>query len=437
MNSGLPSERSAIRATSSSGSASPTSARTSSRRGRRRQRAAGRAASRLRTSPAPSRGATGATSRRRAVRPGASPAKARNASRSAPAQCTSSTIQRPSARRRARRAPRARRRSGSRGRRRRASPRGPEHGAHLLGDDARTRRRRRLQRAGDRREPASRRAGGQKQLRDRLERREHVRTKPRARDGGVRRAPASSSTSRVLPTPGGATTSSRRGLVAARSRSRRADARARPRGRAAARAARPSPRRATAPAASRERASREHGLRLPLQLERLRVARARRPPPTASAVVSPTSTSPGAAAACSRAATLTGSPVTIASSGAASGVCTTSPVLTPTRTASAPDSSPMRAASCSIARGEREPRAHRALRVVVARARDAEHRHRRVADELLEPAAVALDRLAHGVEVRGLHRRDVLRVKLSERDVKPTRSANRTVTILRSIDWRP
>ena len=54
----------------------------------------------------------------------------------------------------------------------------------------------------------------------------------------------------------------------------------------------------------------------------------------ARAVRSETSTSPDSAAACSRAATLTTSPVTIASPGAASSAARTEPVLTPTRTAS-------------------------------------------------------------------------------------------------------
>jgi len=52
-----------------------------------------------------------------------------------------------------------------------------------------------------------------------------------------------------------------------------------------------------------------------------------------------------------------------------------------------------------------------ALGVVVTRARDAEHGHRGVADELLEDPAVALDRVAYRAEVRVLDGRDVLGIK--------------------------
>jgi hypothetical protein len=45
--------------------------------------------------------------------------------------------------------------------------------------------------------------------------------------------------------------------------------------------------------------------------------------------------------------------------------------------------------------------ADRAQRVVLVDLRDAEHRHHRVADELLDAAAVALDRHPHGLEVPG------------------------------------
>jgi len=54
---------------------------------------------------------------------------------------------------------------------------------------------------------------------------------------------------------------------------------------------------------------------------------------------------------------------------------------------------------------------------------------------------VALDRLSDCVEVRGLNRRDILGIEILGENVNPTRSANRTVTILRSIrleamkDW--
>ncbi len=60
---------------------------------------------------------------------------------------------------------------------------------------------------------------------------------------------------------------------------------------------------------------------------------------------------------------------------------------------------------------EREAGAHRALGVVVAGARDAEHRHDRVADELLEHAAVPRDGLPRCGEVGVLDHRDVLGVE--------------------------
>ncbi len=68
---------------------------------------------------------------------------------------------------------------------------------------------------------------------------------------------------------------------------------------------------------------------------------------------------------------------------------------------------------------EREPRPHRALRVVVADARRAEHRHRRVADELLQLASVPRDRLPHRVEIRVLHERHVLGVELLRQRCEP------------------
>ena len=60
---------------------------------------------------------------------------------------------------------------------------------------------------------------------------------------------------------------------------------------------------------------------------------------------------------------------------------------------------------------EREAGANRSLRIVVTDARRAEDRHRRVPDKLFQLAPVPVDRLAHRVEVRVLHERDVFGVE--------------------------
>ena len=60
---------------------------------------------------------------------------------------------------------------------------------------------------------------------------------------------------------------------------------------------------------------------------------------------------------------------------------------------------------------ERKPGTHRPLGVVVARARDAEQRDDCVTDELLQHAAVALDRLARGSEVGVLHGAQILGIQ--------------------------
>jgi hypothetical protein len=62
-------------------------------------------------------------------------------------------------------------------------------------------------------------------------------------------------------------------------------------------------------------------------------------------------------------------------------------------------------------RDEGEPRADRALGVVVARRRSSEHRHRCVADELLQQPAVPVDRLPNRLEVRVLDDGHVLGVE--------------------------
>ena len=104
---------------------------------------------------------------------------------------------------------------------------------------------------------------------------------------------------------------------------------------------------------------------------------------------------------------------------------TTSPVVTPIR-ASRPSSGQR------VAHLDRRP--HRAQRVVLVHDRHAEHGHHRVADELLDRAAVALDDRLHPLEVAGEQRPQRLRVgRLAERRRAVT-SQKRTVTILRCSD---
>ncbi len=128
-------------------------------------------------------------------------------------------------------------------------------------------------------------------------------------------------------------------------------------------------------------------LGLPLERERLDRPRRRTASRTRSRVSAPMSTSPAAAACSRRAATLTASPVTSVSP---SPPTTTSPVLTPIR-ASSPCSDDRR----SHLRGGSDS----AERVVLVRDRNPEDGHHRVADELLDGAAVALDDRAEILEV--------------------------------------
>ncbi len=120
-------------------------------------------------------------------------------------------------------------------------------------------------------------------------------------------------------------------------------------------------------------------------------------------VVSPRSTWPGSACCSRRAATFTASPVTNAFPPPGS-PATTSPVLTPMRTwivTPRSRSSSLFSAASAVAhvrRGARRPE-----RVVLVQHRDAEHRHDRVADVLLDRPAVSLDRGPHRVEVPRLH----------------------------------
>ncbi len=78
-----------------------------------------------------------------------------------------------------------------------------------------------------------------------------------------------------------------------------------------------------------------------------------------------------------------------------------------------------------------ETGADRALGVVLVGGRHAPDRHHRVADELLDGAAVALDDPAALLEVRRQQLAHVLLVALSDSEVKPTRSPNSTLVIRR------
>ncbi len=109
------------------------------------------------------------------------------------------------------------------------------------------------------------------------------------------------------------------------------------------------------------------------------------------------------AALCSRAAVLTTSPEAMPSpaSGRASSETSASPVVIPTRS-----SSP----SSTREVADRERSADCALGVVLVRRRRAEERHDRVADELLDGAAVALELRADALVVGAQDRLDVLRI---------------------------
>ena len=129
-------------------------------------------------------------------------------------------------------------------------------------------------------------------------------------------------------------------------------------------------------------------------------------------VCSETATPFTGAAPCSRAAVLTTSPVTMPSpcSGRAPSATTASPVLTPIRTCSDSPGSPLVQLLDRLQ--DAQPRTDRALGVVLVRDRRAEHRHHRVADELLHRAAVPLDLLSQagvvgadpGAHVLGIRR---------------------------------
>ena len=77
---------------------------------------------------------------------------------------------------------------------------------------------------------------------------------------------------------------------------------------------------------------------------------------------------------------------------------------------------------------EFEPGPYRTLGVVLLGRRHTPYRHHRVADELLDGAAVAADDRPRRREVLAQQLADILRIALSDSAVKPTRSANSTLT---------
>ena len=110
-------------------------------------------------------------------------------------------------------------------------------------------------------------------------------------------------------------------------------------------------------------------------------------------------------------------------SGRASSSTIASPVLTAMRTCNPSSLRP-------VADGER--RAHGSLGIVAVGGRRAEEPHHRVADELLDPAAEALDLRPDALVVGREERPHVLGVELLGPRVKPTRSTKRTDTTRRS-----
>ena len=123
-------------------------------------------------------------------------------------------------------------------------------------------------------------------------------------------------------------------------------------------------------------------------------------------VESPTNTDPGAAADCTREAVLTMSPATIPS-WTAPGMTAASPVRTPARAFRSVRPAPRRAS----ARRERGPGPPNGpLGVVLLGNRGSPHGHDRIADELLDHAAVAVDQLPGDIEVAGEELANILRV---------------------------
>ncbi len=118
-------------------------------------------------------------------------------------------------------------------------------------------------------------------------------------------------------------------------------------------------------------------------------------------VPSPIRISPGSAAASSRAAVFTASPVTRPKS------VESAPTSTSPGVHADPAGEPNAVVAFELVVEAFERRAHvdggadRSERVVLVQLRDAEHRHHGVPDELLDRASVAFERGAHRVEVTG------------------------------------
>ena len=175
---------------------------------------------------------------------------------------------------------------------------------------------------------------------------------------------------------------------------------------------------------------------LPFSVERLAARGTRSRPWSRRRRPGPTTTRPGSAADCSRAAVLTASPVSMRSRGplARSRSTSTSPASTPTRIASCGLPS---AANAPVQLGQHrlhlERRADGALGVVLVRPRHAEHRQHRVAHELLEQPAVA--RRSPRVSRSNARPTTDWTTSGSSRsasEVDPTRSANSAVANFRS-----
>ena len=131
------------------------------------------------------------------------------------------------------------------------------------------------------------------------------------------------------------------------------------------------------------------GAAFPLTLTASRASVAKRSR-TERHVSSPITSPSRGATACIRLAVFTTSPATASPTcGPSPNATTASPVFTATRTATSGSAS----LSARIEAEEVEGRPHRALGVVLVGHRCAEDPHRRVSDELVQRAAVALDRV--------------------------------------------
>ncbi len=145
-------------------------------------------------------------------------------------------------------------------------------------------------------------------------------------------------------------------------------------------------------------------------------------------VLSPTSTVPGSATDCTRLAVLTRSPAT-SPSALGSRLTAASPVSTPARRAGRARR-PLTERRHGVHQLER--RADGALGVVLLDRLDTPRCHHRVADELLDGAAVSGDHCRAVSKYPPNSSRTSSASRCCERDVNPTRSANSTDTWRRS-----